>query len=139
MIFSRPTSYAVRALVCLAKSYGQGPIMGSEIAESENLPAPFLAKLMRELTSSGIVKASRGPGGGFVLGRDPQEISLWDVFIKYDGLMLASECLLGCGKCTEDDSCYVHSLWAEPKASLKTFLVNTSIADLAGKRSETAR
>lgn len=113
--------------------------MGSEIAESENLPAPFLAKLMRELTSSGIVKASRGPGGGFVLGRDPQEISLWDVFIKYDGLMLASECLLGCGKCTEDDSCYVHSLWAEPKASLKYFLVNTSIADLAVKRSETAR
>ena len=112
--------------------------MGSEIAESESLPAPFLAKLMRELTNSGIVKASRGPGGGFSLGRDPKEISLWDVFEQYDGLVLASECLLGCGKCSDDDSCYVHSRWAEPKASLKKFLVTTSIADLAEKRAAKA-
>ncbi|NUO18889.1 Rrf2 family transcriptional regulator [bacterium] len=134
MIFSRPTSYAVRALVYLAHHYGRGPVLGSDIAKGENLPAPFLAKLMRELTSSGIVKASRGPGGGFVLGRDPRQISLWDVFTQYDGLALSGECLLGCGTCSEDNSCYVHAEWAEPKAVLKSFLKRTSIADLAARK-----
>lgn len=109
--------------------------MGSTIADSEKLPAAFLAKLMRELTSSGIVVASRGPGGGFMLGRDPSKISLWEVFTQYDGLALASDCLLGCGKCSEDNSCYAHSLWAEPKAALRSFLVKTSIADLAAAKS----
>lgn len=134
MIFSRPTSYAVRALVYLAHHHGKGPVLGSEIAKGEDLPAPFLAKLMRELTSSGIVIASRGPGGGFILGRDPKDISLWDVFTQYDGLALSGECLLGCGPCNEENSCYVHVEWAEPKAVLKAFLKRTSIADLAARK-----
>lgn len=130
MIFSKPTSYAIRALVFLAMNRDSGPMLGSSIAKAENLPAPFLAKLMRELTQSGIVIASRGPGGGFSLGKEPEQISLWDVFAQYDGLTLAQDCLLGCGKCSDANSCYVHELWAAPKSALHAFLENTTIADL---------
>lgn len=139
MIFSKPTSYAIRALVYLAQNQARGPVLATEIARGENLPAPYLSKLLQELSASGIVLASRGPGGGFSLARSPAEISLNDIFLLYDGLTLSQDCLLGCGVCSDETACCVHQRWKQTKGAIEQFLTSTSIADLLLMREEHRR
>ncbi len=136
MIFSKQTSYAIRALVYLAQNKSNGPVLGAVIADSENLPAPFLSKLLRELSANGIVSGARGPGGGFALAKKPETISLYDIFLLYDGLTLAKDCLLGCGVCSDETACCIHKHWKKTKTAIEDFLKSTSIADLSAMREE---
>jgi len=136
MIFSKQTSYAIRALVFLAQNSTSGAVLASAIAKSENLPAPFLSKLLGELSANDIVTGSRGPGGGFTLAKDPTNISLYDIFLLYDGLTLAKDCLLGCGVCSDETACCVHQHWKQTKVAIERFLKTTSIADLAAMRED---
>ncbi|MCB9367300.1 MAG: Rrf2 family transcriptional regulator [Calditrichaeota bacterium] len=134
MIFSRQTGYAIRALVHLAQNMNNGAVLASAIAKTENLPAPFLSKLLRDLSSNGFVNSSKGPGGGFTLLRKPDEIALYDVFILFDGLTLAQDCILGHGVCSDETACCVHQLWKTKKAEVESFLKLTTIADLVKMR-----
>ncbi|NUO19496.1 Rrf2 family transcriptional regulator [bacterium] len=136
MIFSKPTSYAIRALVFLAQHYQQGSVFVSEIAKAEQLPAPFLSKLIRELSAAGVVTSLRGPGGGISLSHPPNQVSLYDVFMLYDGLTLSNECLLGHAICSDETACCVHRLWKPTKTEIERFLKGTSIADLLEMRQE---
>jgi Rrf2 family iron-sulfur cluster assembly transcriptional regulator len=139
MIFSKPTSYAVRALVHLAQNRNKGAILATDIATAETLPAPFLSKLLRELSANNVVMAVRGPGGGFLLNKDPAEISLYDVFMLYDGLTLSNECLLGHGACSDETACCVHMHWKPTKRIVEEFLKATTIADLVQMREDKRR
>jgi Rrf2 family protein len=130
MILSKPTSYAIRALVHLASARDNTPVLGATIAEKEQLPAPFLSKLLRTLANSGIVKATRGPGGGFVLAKKPDDINLFEIFVMFEGMVLANECLLGCGVCADETPCPIHELWGPKKIVLESFLGGTTIGDL---------
>ncbi len=136
MIFSKQTSYAVRALVYLAQNNSKGAVLATVIAKAENLPAPFLSKLLGELSANGVVTGARGPGGGFTLAKDPEDISLYDIFLLYDGLTLAKDCLLGCGVCSDETACCIHEHWKNNKAAIEQFLKSTTIADLAVMRDE---
>jgi len=136
MIFSKQTSYAVRALVYLAQNRANGAILATVIAKAEKLPAPFLSKLMGELSANGIVSGIRGPGGGFTLAKEPKDISLYEIFLLYDGLTLAKDCLLGCGVCSDETACCIHKHWKNTKSAIEEFLKSTTIADLAAMRDE---
>jgi Rrf2 family protein len=65
MILSKKTRYAMLALTKLAKEYGNGAILISEIAKSENLPQRFLENILQELKKLGIVGSRQGKSGGY--------------------------------------------------------------------------
>lgn len=130
MLLSRPTTYAIRALLHIARQNSDRPQLAPAIAEAERLPASFLSKLLRTLSEAGILISSRGPGGGFRLARPADEISLQDVSMLFDGLALANECLLGYGKCADQTPCPVHKVWGPRKQNVQDFLASTTIAEL---------
>lgn len=130
MLLSRPTTYAIRALLHIARQNSDRPLLAPSIAESERLPSSFLSKLLRTLSEAGILTSSRGPGGGFRLARPADKISLQDVSVLFDGLSLANECLLGYGKCMDQTPCPVHKIWGPRKENVQEFLASTTIAEL---------
>ena len=130
MLLSRPTTYAIRALLHLARRNQIEPMLAPEIAKAEQLPASYLAKLLRTLSEAGFLHSSRGPGGGFWLARKPDQIRLREISELFDGLSLANECLLGYGRCADDTPCPVHKLWGPRKEHVQEFLQNTTIMDL---------
>ncbi|MBK6766597.1 MAG: Rrf2 family transcriptional regulator [bacterium] len=138
MLLSRPTTYAIRALLYMAKQNSDRPLLAPMIAEAERLPSSFLSKLLRTMSEAGILTSARGPGGGFRLARRPEEISLQDISILFDGLTLANECLLGYGKCTDLTPCPVHEIWGPRKDNVQNFLSTTSIASLLALESHRA-
>jgi Rrf2 family protein len=130
MLLSKPVSYALRALTCLAHHRGKGVLLSSRIAAEQSIPGPFLVKILGALTTAGIVSSIRGPGGGFKLAKETEKISLYDVHTVFEGVALAEECLIGLGKCGEIPNCPVHQHWKEPKQVVNEFLKSTTIADL---------
>jgi Rrf2 family protein len=134
MNFSKPVTYAIRSLIHLAREGSKGPVLSSRIAEEESLPAPYLIKVLGILTTHGMVKASRGRGGGFSLAKHPSEINLYDIFVLFEGLSLTQDCLLGLGKCGDVEHCPVHQKWEQPKGQMEAFLKTTTIDELARMR-----
>ncbi|HMB71783.1 MAG TPA: Rrf2 family transcriptional regulator [bacterium] len=142
MFFSTVCEYGVRALTHLA-AYGQsGPVQVKEIAEAEEIPRHFLAKILNQLTYKGLVKATRGPGGGFQLLRPPEEIRIGDVIEAIDGFdAIRDRCVLGLDACSDSDPCPMHEFWTsvrEPFLSRVGTLTLASLGDtILAKRQAT--
>ena len=81
------TDYALRAALELAAETA-GPLTTDELAARQSIPTSYLGAILAELRRSGLVKARRGPEGGWALARDPREISLADVIRAIDGALV---------------------------------------------------
>jgi Rrf2 family protein len=90
---SQTLEYALRAVVTLAQHAGQ-PRTSQQIAQLADIPAPYLSKLMRGLVRADIVSSQRGLGGGFLLTRQPTELTIWDVAEAVDPLQRIHRCPL---------------------------------------------
>jgi Rrf2 family protein len=77
--------YAIKALVRLALSYGEGPVQGREIAVFGGIPPKFLEQVMHDLRQAGLVTSRRGKSGGYVLASPPADITFAAVREAIDG------------------------------------------------------
>jgi Rrf2 family protein len=77
-MFSQTVEYALRAVVCLAGTPDE-PNTTDQVAERTRVPAPYLAKILQGLVRAGIVRSQRGVGGGVMLARRPEEVTILDV------------------------------------------------------------
>ena len=77
--------YAVMAMVSLAASSRGNPVPIQTIAKRESIPEPYLQQLFLRLRKQNIVKSVRGPGGGFILARDPAEITVGEIIRTAEG------------------------------------------------------
>ena len=111
MILKRSTQTAVASMVQLARSYDKGMtrISVSDIADSGTLHKPFVAKIMSVLSRAGLVKGSRGPGGGYTLAKEPEQITLFDVLSLFEKIDPVAACPFDNVKCDhKDEPCPVH-------------------------------
>ena len=99
-------------------------------ARAEDLPQPFLSKILKILSSRNILHSVRGPGGGFRLARTSDEISLLDIVEAIDGLSQFDECALGWKTCQDDNPCPLHNSWKDMRQGLREYLAKSSVADL---------
>jgi Rrf2 family protein len=131
MLYSRPCEYALRALTYLSSQNANELYRVHEIAESESLPAPFLAKLLQQLARTGILNSVKGPKGGFGLARRPEEISLMEVVAAVDGTEGFSRCAVGLAECSDTAPCPLHDTWKPLRTKINDYLAEQSLADLA--------
>jgi Rrf2 family iron-sulfur cluster assembly transcriptional regulator len=89
MLYSRSAEYAIRALVYMARMPEGRYVMTRTIAEDEQIPLHFLAKILQDLARRGLLKSSKGPSGGFTLKKPPSQIHLLDIVEALDGPVLA--------------------------------------------------
>jgi len=109
MLFTKSTAYALQALIELSKF--DKPVDVNKISELTELPKPFLAKLLQNLSKKGFIKSFKGIHGGFILVKKPEEIKIVDVFKSLeDKNSLVFYCSSDKEECTRDRS-QVCSLW----------------------------
>lgn len=92
MLYSRSAEYAIRALVYMARIPEGKYAMTRVIAEEEQIPVHFLAKILQELARKGLLKSNKGPAGGFTLRIPADEIRLLQIVEAMDGPCLAQAC-----------------------------------------------
>jgi Rrf2 family protein len=132
-MLSQTTEYALAAAVHLAEHRGEGPLRVGDIASELNIPQNYLSKILHSFARSGILSSTRGPGGGFELVRDPDEVLLADVVRSFEPKLMSPEsiCLLGRATCSDDDPCAAHEHWKHVRAAIQSFFSDTSLGDLA--------
>jgi Rrf2 family protein len=123
----------MRAVLELSMEYGKKPMQIKTIADREDISNKYLEQLIAMLKAAGLVRSIRGPRGGYVLARPPQEISLKDVFLTLEGPMVPADCLEHpefCPRCTD---CATREIWHELQDSITRVLESYTLADLVDK------
>jgi len=130
MLVTRETDYAIRCVLYLARDRDQITSVG-EIAERMNIPRSFLAKILQRLVREGIVESIRGVKGGFRLIRQPEEITLLEVFTAMQGVAPVNTCAIDKRRCRMNPACAVHAIWTEIRKDVERRLSSNKISTLA--------
>ncbi len=136
MQITRQADYAVRAVLHVAQLTEGERLATSVIAEQENIPLPFLAKIVSQLSVKGILDAMRGASGGVRLARAPEEISLLEVIEAIDGEISLNRCVLNEEACSSTDTCPVHEVWCEAQRDLVRRLQETKFDALLQRQNQ---
>lgn len=136
-MLSNTCKYAVRALIYLGKYSAEGTKIGiKKISSDLSIPTPFLGKILQNLVRQKILASTKGPNGGFGLGKRTDEISLYEIVRIVDGEDFFKNCLIGLQPCSthaEDEKpCPVHMLFGPIRADLLKFYKETTIAGILG-------
>lgn len=131
-MFNKSTSAAITGLIRLAKetqAENCRPLTAKEIAHETDVPPPFLAKVFTTLSQYELVQGSPGPNGGYLLTRQPSEISLLEVANCFERLETSKKCAFGPGYCGEGEPCPMHNKLAQLDEQRRSFLAETTLAD----------
>lgn len=120
--------YSVKALLDLSLQPDYGPASVKAIAQRQDLPAPYLEKLLIELRRAGLVESFRGVQGGYRLGRSPNQISLGQILEAVGETIEPLSRYLPDAEQAEDWVTF--TLWNRLHEKLKDALYSISLADL---------
>jgi len=138
MMFSTKAEYGIRVLVALARRDGEEPTALAEIAAAEGLPLAYLEHVVARLRKGELVTSRRGARGGYMLARDPQEITMAEVVLALEGDIAPIECISessdGSIICSRESdpsaACPTKLLWMRVRGSIVRTLRETTLADL---------
>jgi len=99
--------YAVTAMLDLALHYKDGPITLADISQRQGISLSYLEQLFSKLRKQGLVDSTRGPGGGYRLSRDANQIAVADVITAVDEKVETTRCG-GLSNCQDDQQCLTH-------------------------------
>lgn len=125
MQITRQADYAVRAIMYLAQIGSEKKAATSQIAEEQDIPLSFLAKIIAQLSVAGLLQTMRGARGGVALARNPDDISLLEVVEAIDGPIKLNECVNGSYECQIKD-CPLRGVWLDAQEDLVSRLKKTT-------------
>ena len=121
--------YAVTAMLDLAFHTRAGPVPLPHIARRQDISLSYLEQLFTRLRKTGLVDSTRGPGGGYTLGRPASEISVAEIIAAVDECMDNTQCS-GASNCQDGEQCLTHDLWEDLGDRIYGFLKGVSVQDL---------
>jgi Rrf2 family iron-sulfur cluster assembly transcriptional regulator len=133
--------YASRALLSLALHGADGiPTSVKDVAERTGLPQPYLEQILLALKGAGLVRSKRGVGGGYVLARLPEEITLAQIVAAVDGPIVAGD--FGAphenGACDHEGQCILLAVWADLGQQIREQLQSLTLAEMAARAKGTS-
>jgi len=132
MNFSKTTSYALTILNYMAEHKDE-KFSAKRLNEILGIPWQYLRQLLTSLSKDGFITSIQGRGGGFILTRAPEEITLAQVVGAVEGLNVMNTCIMGFEDCPFDHKCAMHETWEETRDGIITVLENTTLASLRDK------
>jgi Rrf2 family protein len=132
--------YGVRAIFEIAKNYKKGPLTIKEIAKRQDVSIAYLEQLLNTLGKAKIIKSQKGPGGGYVLSKKPESISIGIVLKALEGPVAIAQCLGPSAKgCTRVEGCVTRLLWKSLGEKIEHFLETVSLNDLLKEETKITR
>ncbi|MDF2503161.1 MULTISPECIES: Rrf2 family transcriptional regulator [Clostridium] len=129
MKLSTKGRYGVKAMVDLAINYGKLPVSIKTISERQSISEYYLEQLFSTLRKSNLIKSIRGAQGGYVLNKNPREITVNQILDILEGPIEISECLED-GICSNSSCCATRLLWAKLKESIDNVTKSITLQDM---------
>ena len=130
--------FAVTAMIDLALRDGEGPVTLADISERQKISLSYLEQLFGRLRRQGLVKSTRGPGGGYTLAKRTEEVSVAEVILAVDEPIDATQCG-GKENCHDDRKCLTHDLWTKLNAHIFDYLHAVTLAQLVAQHREASQ
>ncbi len=134
MKFTAREQYGLRAMVELARRYGDGPVSLGEVARIEGLSQGYLEQIAATLRCAGLLVSQRGAAGGYILARGPGTITVGDVIRALEGEIVPLSCVTdeeSCAPpCAREEQCATRDVWLTVRMQLEKTLDSTTLADL---------
>lgn len=121
--------YGVRAMYEIAKGFPE-PVTIKEISERQDVSVAYLEQILNKLRRAGLIRSIKGPGGGYLLGRKPAEISIASILNELEGPVAITSCLDPDEGCVRIDSCVTHLLWKALGEQIGAFLNTITLNNL---------
>jgi Rrf2 family iron-sulfur cluster assembly transcriptional regulator len=122
--------FAVTAMIDLALRQSSGPVTLAAISQRQQISLSYLEQLFGKLRRHELVESTRGPGGGYTLGRKACDITVADIIVSVDEPIDATQCG-GKENCQGDGGrCMTHELWAALNQRMVEFLDSVSLQKL---------
>jgi Rrf2 family protein len=131
-LITRDTDYAMRALIYIADRKNKLTSV-SELVGKMKIPKPFLRKLLQILNKKGILKSSKGQGGGFILALKPQKILLTDLIKIFQGSLRLNECLFKKEPCPKIRTCPLRKVIKDIEKDVIAKLKAITVASLTSE------
>ncbi|HEY1709827.1 MAG TPA: Rrf2 family transcriptional regulator [Rhizomicrobium sp.] len=136
-MLTQKARYAVHALIVLAEHDGEEPMMIADIAEKGRVPRKFLEQILLELKKRAIVRSVRGRSGGYLLGRDPKDITFADILRVIDGPIALSPCASAtaytkCNDCFDEKTCAIRKVLLAARDATASVLETRTLASMVG-------
>lgn len=134
-MLSKKTIYALNALQYLVRQPRGRPVLIAEIAEHEAIPQKFLELILLELKKDGVLDSKKGKGGGYLLARPPDTISLGQIIRKLDGPLALRPCVSQmaykrCEECRDERTCGIRAAMKEVRDRTAEILDRTTLAQV---------
>ena len=129
MNLTRESEYALRGLAGLATHPPGNVVPLVEIAEVQQLPSTFLAKIFQKLVRHGLLESDRGRGSGYMLIGAPSDIRVRDILEAIEGPLALKQCLLWSGHCSESEPCPLHYRLKGVRSQLDKVLNEVTLAE----------
>lgn len=139
MRLSTKSRYGLRALFDMAYNCGTAPIQIQDISRRQHISQRYLEQIFQSLKKGGILKSKRGPQGGYMLAREPENITLSEIIRATEGDLVLVECSAKGRKktgCEFNGVCVTQSVWQDAADNLNSFFTTMTLQDLC-KRGET--
>ncbi|PYZ98792.1 transcriptional regulator [Alteribacter lacisalsi] len=129
MKISTKGRYGLTIMMALAKKYGEGPISLKSIAKDHKLSEHYLEQLIAPLRNAQLVKSVRGAYGGYMLAKEPKEITAGDIIRVLEGPISPVEVV-------DDEEPAKRDLWIRIRDAVKEVLDSTTLDDLANYKDQ---
>lgn len=130
-MLSRTGTYALRAVLFLARVPNGSRVPAARISRVLDVPENYLSKTLNRLAREGVLESTRGPRGGFRLAVPADELTLLEVLDPFESLGPERPCLLGREHCDTESPCAAHHKWLKIARELQHFFGDTTVQELA--------
>lgn len=124
--------YAVTAMLDLAIHASGGPVALAEISQRQQISLSYLEQLFAKLRKGGLVRSTRGPGGGYALIESLDKVVVADIIEAVNESVDSTNCG-GLQNCHEGSRCLTHDLWAGLNTQIEEYFSAISLGDLIAK------
>ena len=122
--------YGVRAMFEIATGYPSSPITVKKISGKQDISVPYLEQVLNKLRRAGLIKSIKGPGGGYLLRREPGDITVGEILREFEGPVAIASCLDPKKGCARVESCVAYLLWKSLGEKIEALLNTVTLKDL---------
>ena len=111
-----------------------GSVSLKDISNRQSISLSYLEQIFCKLKNSGVVTSQRGPGGGYILGKQTENISLYEIITAVDENIDQTQCG-GSMNCKKDKPCNTHHVWTGLNTIINDYMKNITIKDVITNKS----
>jgi Rrf2 family protein len=134
-MLTKKSKYGLKAMLMLAEESGHGPVLVADLADRQHLPKKFLEAILLELKRHGLLHSKKGRGGGYLLGRAPDAITVGQIIRVLEGPLALVPCVsqtayMRCEECQDEKTCGVRLAMKDVRDATAEILDHMTLAGL---------